>query len=357
MKSVLEEGRHVVELRPMGIGRWITAAFLTFWLAGWAVGETFGLWMLGALLGGALGFQVPHQPVVPAGPASLGLFAFVLVWTAFWTLGGLAAGMTALRSVWGVDRIAWDATGVWRNARVGHFGRERFYSRDEIQRVRARRGKGVVLETVRGTAEVSAYGTEHDLAELRAEIEQALSLGDKAETPAELPKGWEAAVDLEGTPVLQKMPALRRRQAAFVTAIFLALALAVGVLLAGGESVSNAPAWVPVFVLGLLAAGTGAGAAWLWFGGEAIRLKPAHADVLRWFGSRRWLREYASASIRLEHSVDGDGDDWYKLVLRGSSGAKTLAHCLRDSHELEQLGRWIAARLGRELEMAAGLGR
>jgi hypothetical protein len=246
--------------------------------------------MLGALLGGALGFQVPHQPVVPAGPASLGLFAFVLLWTAFWTLGGLAAGMTALRSVWGVDRIAWDATGVWRNARVGHFGRERFYSRDEIQRVRARRGKGVVLETVRGTAEVSAYGTEHDLAELRAEIEQALSLGDKAETPAELPKGWEAAVDLEGIPVLQKMPALRRRQAAFVTAIFLALALAVGVLLAGGESVSNAPAWVPVFVLGLLAAGTGAGAAWLWFGGEAIRLKPAHADVLRWFGSRRWLR-------------------------------------------------------------------
>jgi len=38
MKSVLEEGRHVVELRPRGIGRWITAAFLTFWLAGWAVG-------------------------------------------------------------------------------------------------------------------------------------------------------------------------------------------------------------------------------------------------------------------------------------------------------------------------------
>ena len=204
---MFEEGRHVVELRPVGIGRWITSGFLMFWLAGWAAGETFGLWMLGALLGGALGFEVPHQPKVPSGGAALGLFGFVLVWTGFWTLGGFAAAMTVLRSLWGVDRIEWDATGVRRTARVGRFGRARLFSRDEIQRVRLQRGKGVVLETPRGLAELTTFGTEQDMAELRAEIEQALSLGDRAAAPAELPKGWEAAVDVEGTPVLQKSPA------------------------------------------------------------------------------------------------------------------------------------------------------
>jgi hypothetical protein len=355
MKSMLEEGRHVVELRPVGIGRWITTGFLLFWLAGWAVGETFGLWMLGALLGALLGFQVPHQPKVPSGLAALGMFGFLLFWTGFWTLGGFGAAMTAMRSMWGVDRIEWDASAVKRTARVGRFGSTRIFSRDEIQRVRLRRGKGVALETTRGLVELTSFGADQDLAELRAEIEQALSLGDRAALPAELPKDWEAAVDVEGIPVLRKNPAMRRRQATFVTAIFLALALAVGILVAGGENGSHTPRWVSITVLGLLAAGVGLGAAWLWFGGEAIRLKPAHADVLRWFGSRRWLFEYASASIRIEHSVDGDGDDWYKLVLRGSYGAKTIAHCLRDSHELEQLGRWIAMRLGVELGMGSGL--
>jgi hypothetical protein len=107
-------------------------------------------------------------------------------------------------------------------------------------------------------------------------------------------------------------------------------------------------------VLGLLAAGVGAGAAAMaWRRGH-----PAEAFARRRAALVR-ITPLASrvrpASIQLEHSVDGDGDDWYKLVLRGSSGAKTLAHRLKDPGELEPLGRWVAARLGRDLEMGSGL--
>jgi hypothetical protein len=76
--------------------------------------------------------------------------------------------------------------------------------------------------------------------------------------------------------------------------------------------------------------------------------------VLRWFGSKRWLSIYTGAAISVEHSRDSDGDDWYRLVLRGSAGAKTLASTLRDSYPLEQVGRWIASRLGTELRVGEG---
>jgi hypothetical protein len=33
-------------MRPQGIGRFFPAAFLSFWLCGWAAGESFALWML-----------------------------------------------------------------------------------------------------------------------------------------------------------------------------------------------------------------------------------------------------------------------------------------------------------------------
>ena len=33
-------------MRPQGIGRFFPAAFLSFWLCGWAAGEAFALWML-----------------------------------------------------------------------------------------------------------------------------------------------------------------------------------------------------------------------------------------------------------------------------------------------------------------------
>jgi hypothetical protein len=353
MKSTFEEGRRVVELRPSGPGRWIGAIFLSVWLVGWAMGEAFGLSLLIALIAPALGFEIHGLPKVPSGAGAWAMGGFVLLWLSFWTLGGLLAIGTVLSSLWGVDRIEWDATGVRRVSRVGPFRRERRFDRDAIRGV-TRRRTSVVLETARGPVTLTGFGTRQDHDQLRAEIEQSLGLASRSQGSAELPPGWEAAIDLEGMPVLQRSASRRRRQATFVTALFLALGTATTLLIGGAPSGSNAAPWVPALVIGLLAAAAGAGTAWLWFGGEAIRLRAGEADVLRWFGSRRWLRHYAPASIHLEHSVDSDGDDWYKLVLRDPSGARTLARTLRDSYEVEQIGDWIASRLGTELQKSEG---
>ena len=37
-------------LRPSGIGRYVTAVFLSVWLVGWIVGEVFAITMLGAII-------------------------------------------------------------------------------------------------------------------------------------------------------------------------------------------------------------------------------------------------------------------------------------------------------------------
>jgi len=358
MKSLLEEGRRVVELRASGVGRWFEAAFLLFWLAGWAAGEVFGVWILVSVIAAALKLPIHGVPTIPAGGAGLAgaaaMFGFGLLWLSFWTLGGVAAATRVLQMVWGVDRIEWDGTGVRRISRIGPFRRSLEFTRDEIRGVRLRRA-GVALDTPRAAITLTSLGSRQDHIELRAEIEQFLGLAEGRTNPIELPKGWESEVDVEGIPVLVKSRALRRRQAMFVSFLFVALGTVAGLLIGGASSGSNAPAWVPPTVLSVLATAVGAGAAWLWLGGEALRLRPSHVQVVRWFGSRRWIREYAAAFIRLEHSTDSDGDDWYKLVLRGSSGAKTLASALHDSFELEMLGRWIAARLGRELEIGMGV--
>jgi len=358
MKSLLEEGRRVVELRASGIARWFEVAFLLFWLAGWAAGEVFGVWILVSVIAAALKLPIHGVPTIPAGGAGLAgaaaMFAFGLLWLSFWTLGGVAAATRVLQMLWGVDRIEWDGAGVRRISRFGPFRRTREFTREEIRAVRFRRG-GVALEMPKGAVTLTCLGSRQDHAELRAEIEQALGLAERRAAQPELPQGWESEVDPEGIPVLTRSRTLRRRQAMFVSFLFLVLGTVVGLLIGGARSGSNAPPWVAPAVLGLIATAVGAGAAWLWLGGEALRLRPSHVQVVRWFGSRRWIREYAAAFIRLEHSTDSDGDDWYKLVLRGSAGAKTVASALHDPFELELLGRWIAARLGRELEIGVGV--
>src|SRR4029453_971079 len=105
MDRAMQEGRWVVDLRPSGFGRWVTAAFLTFWLAGGAVGEAFGLSMLLSGLGGPVASPIGRLPPFPAGLPGAVMLSFVGIWTAFWTVGGLGAASTVLSVVWGLDRI------------------------------------------------------------------------------------------------------------------------------------------------------------------------------------------------------------------------------------------------------------
>jgi hypothetical protein len=67
----------------MGCARFPAAAFLVFWLCGWAAGEIF---VTLALLG--LFFGVGPFPV---NGMNAGIGAFLLLWLTLWTFGGIAA--------------------------------------------------------------------------------------------------------------------------------------------------------------------------------------------------------------------------------------------------------------------------
>src|SRR5262245_9763853 len=95
-----------LRLAPRGGARYLTGAFLALWLCGWAVGETFVLWML---ITGALSLLTGRPPEPGREPLQLGptlvVGAFLLVWLTLWTIGGIAAITELLRVLWGEDRI------------------------------------------------------------------------------------------------------------------------------------------------------------------------------------------------------------------------------------------------------------
>jgi hypothetical protein len=84
-------------------------AFLTFWLCGWAVGETMVGWMaLTALFGSFGGPEAIGQPPEhPHGPAGFALL-FMLFWLCGWTVGGLMAINHWLHLMWGRELIVVD---------------------------------------------------------------------------------------------------------------------------------------------------------------------------------------------------------------------------------------------------------
>src|SRR6476659_2825194 len=75
-----------VDLRSVGIGRFIGAAFLAVWLTGWAIGETFALWILTRGAWALFTGRPPgagHNPLTLAVALPVGLF--LLFWLTLWT--------------------------------------------------------------------------------------------------------------------------------------------------------------------------------------------------------------------------------------------------------------------------------
>ena len=347
MNRTSEGGRWVVELRPGGIARWISAAFLSFWLVGWAMGEIFGL----TLLAGGLGIHLDRLPFRTPTAGGAPLLLFALVWTSFWTLGGVLAIAQVLQLLWGADRLEYDGAGVRRLSRVGPFARSRYFPREEIRAFRLLRSR-LVLETRRGAVTLTRLGSRADQLELKSDLERALALG--AEPPPlaqDPPAGWESGVDLEGSPVLRRSPALRRRQAAWVWLLFAALAAAVWSQVAKAMAGAGPLAWAPVVFLSLFMTAAGAGAAWLTLGGEAIRLAPGRAEIHRWFGSKKWVQALVPVQLELVRTIDSDNDERYALVIEGADGRKSVARAIDDPFELLQLARWMAAKLNCELRL------
>jgi hypothetical protein len=75
----------------LGCARWGPAAFLSFWLIGWAFGEVAVVVVLKGMIGG-------HGRGNLSTPVSWGIVLFLLAWLGGWTIGGIAA-MRTLRSL------------------------------------------------------------------------------------------------------------------------------------------------------------------------------------------------------------------------------------------------------------------
>src|SRR5262245_16789040 len=117
-----------ISLRPTGIGRYIVAALLLAWLAGWAAGEGFALFAAGGIVKKLVGAGRQQVTGLMEGdPASAGAVAFIVVfltiWLTIWTIGGIAAMTHLVRLLWGEDTIALTESGFEVVRRGGPFSR------------------------------------------------------------------------------------------------------------------------------------------------------------------------------------------------------------------------------------------
>ncbi|NOT35428.1 MAG: hypothetical protein HOP12_14885 [Candidatus Eisenbacteria bacterium] len=302
--------------RPQGFGRFFSAAFLSVWLMGWAVGEAVASWVLFRGARALLAGEPLAQQVSPQSPAAmLGIGLFLLFWLAFWTLGGIAAIGALLEAVWAEDRLIVNAEGLRRVRSRGPFRSTQQIAREELRRVSlARRFQRLVAETDRKSIELTGLGTpaertaahEAITKELRLDSMSAQRLGQV------LPEAWEDTVSPEGERVV-----------------------------------------IP--------------RAWKWLARLRTewRLGSRRITLRRRVGSN--VRDlFEGQSLELTVRNDSDGDDWFALeaighsldTARASAGGgpvrRKLASSLHDPAVPKQLGEWLSRVCDLPLEDRTG---
>ena len=303
-----------VRLKPNGVTRFISAAFLLFWLCGWAVGEGIVLWILAkgilALMNGAP-FEEGHAPL-GFGPA-MAIGAFLILWLSLWTLGGLAALGEVLRLLWSEDRLIANAGGITIVRFRGPFRGRRELPRDVIRRFSlVPRNDALVAETSRERVELSRLGTHAEREETAAALRSELCLRDLApEADAtSLPKGWSEVITPDGQRVVAVDAATQRAQAR------VAALLAVGVAAIDFAIIRQAldrAVVIPFAVFGLLGSlGLAWVAVWLARGRMEWKIGSGNLILRRRFGSS--VQElFEARRLELVVTRDSDGDGWYAL--------------------------------------------
>ena len=165
-----------VRLHSVGKGRFFGAAFLGVWLAGWAAGEVIVVGLL-TIGGWSLVTGRPPEPgraPLEAGP-SVAIGAFLALWLALWTFGGIAALYEFFRLLWSVDRITADPSGLDVTRRIGLFIRRTRYPKDDIRRL-YRISSTLMLETTAGSIELTRLGTTTQQDEIAALLSAELGV-------------------------------------------------------------------------------------------------------------------------------------------------------------------------------------
>jgi hypothetical protein len=304
----------MVLLKPHGTGRFFGAAFILFWLCGWAVGEGLALWLLGngaaALMNGAPIGQ--SRAPLQVGPA-LAMGAFLLVWLALWTLGGIAAIGQFLRLTWSEDRVSAEGGILTLVSRLGPFGSRKEFPRDSIQRITLTSRYGALaLETAKGMVELSRLGTLEEREAGAKALRSELGISEQApESEGDaLPPGWEDFVTPEGDRAVAPAASTRRVQAKVAGTMAVGLgALALAVF----QEATRRTAVLPFAILILLGAlALGWGTVWLARGRMEWRIDSGWVTLRRRFGSSA-KDVFEGRRLDLTFWNDSDGDDRFAL--------------------------------------------
>jgi hypothetical protein len=316
-QPVMAQGFLTLSFRPRGAGRFAGAAFLLFWLAGWAAGEAFAL---AFIIKGVHSLLTGRAPLAP----TLAVGCFLLVWLTFWTLGGILAIRELLRLLWAEDRLALDHETLTRTHRLGPFVFRRQLTRQEIRRVYLQQTKLLAL-TGDGVVDLTDLGTPAERAEAATQLRAELDLPDDPGLPgcAALPAAWQEIVGPRGESLL--VPNLRtRRQQALVVAIITTACWTVAAALARA-SLREPTLWALTAMFGVAAIWLTRQTVWLRRGRKEWRLERGRLVWQRRLGLD--VAELADArALELIESTDSDGDRHYELrAIELSAPASSVA--------------------------------
>lgn len=292
------EGGWQVRRRASGWLRFIPAAFLTFWLCGWLVGEVFAGGMLFSMAAAAFGLELPvgtgsMRGLPAAAPGAFAVAAFLSVWLAFWTFGGLMAMRELLHLVWGRETVRWDSERIETVRSVGPFERVKRVRGEDLRRIRVRAGR-VEADTRQGRVVLATFGGRADREALCAHLRRSLA-------------HW-----LEGT------RAWSRAGEPFRVGVW-------------RESQGAA---APVLESG-----------WPWLG---AKLEPAHGSLTRRIRVLGWsqVRTWQPITLTLTVQTDSDGDEHWGIRAGDASGDTLLHSSLEDPAPAHALGEWLTRHTG-----------
>lgn len=350
-------GGETFTLRPTGWGRYIEVAFLGLWLTGWLVGEVVAATIFGGMLAGtiaaAFGITLSFaERLTPNGSAPF-IMGFMIVWLTMWTIGGIAAGTQFLRSLAGRDVVSVSPHGLEFERRAGPFRRRRTIAHGAIRRVRlGLHNTPVVADTAAGLVYITDLGTRDERAALVRWLKQRLVLPDEAQArrlDAEtVPPLWE--VEVEGMETRLSRPTRRNRRIQAAILWGLAALLFTGCLpgfraFQGDALESPRPGHMRVYYAGaVLSLMVALWAVWTTWGRSEWVVSPGRLAWRRRFASWRRERSFDNARLELEHTTDSDGDDHFRLRVRGETTKRQISSTLNEAAELTSLAEWLAAR-------------
>jgi hypothetical protein len=336
-------------LRPSGIGRYVTAVFLSVWLVGWIVGEVFAITMLGAIFRSVAGAFSEHLPAwsadfVTSGGAAFGLL-FLLFWLTLWTIGGIAALTHLMQSLVGEDVISLTDSGFQVVHRAGPFRRRYAFDRSAIRRLRMRsHDKAVVADTAQGTRVITTFGLPAERDEVAEWLSLHLGLSDAEAEAGTPPATWEVRTEGEVAYVRKVRPGARftRSLISWLLTASIASAWYVSLDETSGRN-------IPALLLTLLLTFGAAMSTW-----ARRELLVRHGELMFRFSFGVWTTERAFRNARLEltHETDSDNDSHYTLIVTDAAGRRTVHSQVHDSGEIADLARWLAGRTGFRLTSA-----